>query len=71
MLFWFSDKDKIVSSKSTRKVISKIGSNVSVYNPILTSEDDSSQHCILGDILSPSQTKNGVDKIVTWLKKNI
>ena len=71
ILFWFSDEDKIVSSKATRKVISKIGSNASVYNPTLTSEDDPSKHGVLGDILSPSQTKIGVDKIVTWLKKNI
>ena len=71
MLFWFSDEDKIVSSKATRKVISKIGSNASVYSPALTSKDDPSRHCILGDILSPSQTKTGVDKIVDWLKKNI
>ena len=71
ILFWFSDEDKIVSGKATRKVISRIGGNVSVYNPILTSEDDPSKHGVLGDILSPSQTKNGVDKIVDWLKKNI
>ena len=71
ILFWFSDEDKIVSGKATRKVISRIGSNASVYNPILTSEDDPSKHGVLGDILSPSQTKNGVDKIVDWLKKNI
>jgi len=71
ILFWFSDEDKIVSSKATRKVISKIGSNASVYNPKLASKDDPSKHGVLGDILSPSQTKIGVDKIVTWLKKNI
>lgn len=71
ILFWFSDQDRIVSSKATRKVISKIGSNASVYNPILTSEDDPSKHGVLGDILSPSQTNIGVNQIVTWLKKNI
>jgi len=70
MLFWFSDEDKIVSSKATRKIISKMGVNVTVYSPILTSEDDPSKHGVLGDILSPTQTKNGVIKIVDWLKKN-
>ena len=70
MLFWFSDEDKIVSSKTTRKIISKMGNNVTVYNPILTSEDDQSKHGVLGDILSPSQTKNGLINIVNWLKKN-
>ena len=47
-----------------------MGDNASVYNPLLTSEDDSSKHGILGDILSASQTHNGVNKIVDWLKKN-
>ena len=70
ILFWFSDEDQIVSAKATRRVIAKMGDNASVYNPLLTSEDDSSKHGILGDILSASQTHNGVNKIVDWLKKN-
>ena len=71
MLFWFSDDDQIVSAKATRKIISKMGNNVTVYNPILTNEDDSSKHVILGDILSASQTKDGVNKILSWLSKYI
>ena len=71
MLFWFSDDDQIVSAKATRKIISKMGNNVTVYNPILTNEDDSSKHGILGDILSASQTKDGVNKILSWLSKYI
>ena len=70
ILFWFSDEDKIVSSKATRRIISKMGDNVSVYNPTLTSEDDPSKHGVLGDILSPTQTKNGVIEIVDWIIKN-
>ena len=69
-LFWFSDDDQIVSAKATRRIIAKMGDNASVYNPLLTSEDDPSKHGILGDILSSSQTPNGVHKIVDWLKKN-
>jgi esterase/lipase len=71
VMFWFSDDDQVVSAKATRKIISKMGNNVSVHNPILTKEDDSSRHGILGDILSASQTKDGVNKILSWLSKYI
>jgi len=71
MLFWFSDDDQVVSAKATRKIISKMGNNVSVHNPILTKEDDSSKHGVLGDVLSASQTKDGVNKILSWLSKYI
>jgi len=69
ILFWFSDEDKIVSAKETRRIISKMGDNISTYNPPLIYDDDPSRHGILGDILSPSQTPNGVNKIIDWLKK--
>ena len=71
ILFWFSDDDQVVSAKATRKIISKMGNNVSIQNPILTNEDDSFKHGILGDILSVSQTKNGVKKIISWLENYI
>jgi pimeloyl-ACP methyl ester carboxylesterase len=70
MLFWFSDYDKIVSAKDTRRIISKLGKNVDVFNPILSSKDDPSKHGVLGDILSPTKTEQGVKKILEWIKKN-
>jgi len=70
ILFWFSNEDKIVSAKATRRIISKMGDNISTYNPPLIYGDDPSRHGILGDILSPSQTANGVNKIIDWLKKH-
>jgi len=70
ILFWFSDEDKVVSAKATRRIMSKMGGNISIHNPPLGNEDDPSRHGILGDILSPSQTPNGVSKIVDWLKIN-
>ena len=70
ILFWFSDEDKVVSAKATRRIMSKMGGNISTHNPPLSDEDDPSRHGILGDILSPSQTPNGVSKIVGWLKIN-
>ena len=70
MLFWFSDEDKIVNAKWTRKIASQMGDNVTLYNPVLSDQDDPAHHCILGDIMSPSQTNNGVEKILNWLKNN-
>ena len=70
MLFWFSDNDKVVSSKDTRRIISKMGKNVEVFNPILSPKDDPSKHGVLGEILSPTKTEQGVKKILEWIKKN-
>ena len=70
ILFWFSDNDKVVSAKDTRKIISKMGKNVEVFNPILSPKDDPSKHGVLGEILSPTKTQQGVKKIVEWIKKN-
>ena len=71
VLFYFSDDDQVVSAKATRKIISKMGKNVSIHNPILNNTDDSFKHGVLGDILSSSQTKNGVTKILNWLENYI
>ena len=71
ILFWFSDYDKIVSPKATRRIISKMGNNVEIFNPILSLKDDPSKHGVLGDILSPTKTEQGVNKILEWIRKNI
>ena len=70
ILFWFSDYDKVVSPKATRRIISKMGNNVDVFNPIVSFEDDPSKHGVLGDILSPTKTAQGVNKILEWIRKN-
>ncbi len=67
IMMWFSDKDKVVNSKWTRKIASMMDTNVSLHNPSLTEQDDSSCHGIVGDILSPSQTSGAVDKLLNWL----
>jgi esterase/lipase len=69
VMFWFSDADQVVSAAATRKIIAKMGDNASTHNPTLTTEDDSSKHGILGDILSASQTKKGVSKIINWITR--
>jgi len=70
ILFWFSDYDKVVSPKATRRIISKMGNNVEIFNPILSLKDDPSKHGVLGDILSPTKTNQGVNKILEWIRKN-
>ena len=67
IMMWFSDEDKVVNAKWTRKIASMMGDNVTLYNPSLTDQDDPSHHGIIGDILSPSQTIIAVKKIINWL----
>jgi len=67
IMMWFSDEDKVVNAKWTRKIASMMGDNVTLQNPSLTEQDDPSCHGIVGDILSPSQTSGAVDKLLKWL----
>jgi len=67
IMMWFSDEDKVVNAKWTRKIASMMGDNVTLQNPSLTEQDDPSCHGIVGDILSPSQTSVTVDKLLRWL----
>ena len=67
ILMWFSDEDKVVNAKWTRKIASMMADNVTLHNPSLTDQDDPSHHGIIGDILSPSQTTIAVKKIINWL----
>ena len=67
IMMWFSDDDKVVNAKWTRRIASMMGDNVTLHNPSLTDQDDPSCHGIIGDILSPSQTSVAVDKLLNWL----
>ena len=67
IMMWFSDEDKVVNAKWTRRIASMMGDNVTLHNPSLTEQDDPSHHGIIGDILSPSQTTIAVKKIINWL----
>ena len=67
IMMWFSDEDKVVNAKWTRRIASMMGDNVTLHNPSLTDQDDPSHHGIIGDILSPSQTTIAVSKIINWL----
>jgi len=67
IMMWFSDEDKVVNAKWTRRIASMMGDNVTLHNPSLTDRDDPSHHGIIGNILSPSQTTIAVKKIINWL----
>ena len=69
IIMWFSDEDKMVNAKWTRRIASMMGDNVTLHNPSLSEQDDPSCHGIVGDILSPSQTLGAVDKLVNWLSQ--
>ena len=69
IMMWFSDNDRVVNAKWTRRIASMMGDNVTLHNPSLTDQDDPSHHGIIGDILSPSQTTAAVCKIINWLAK--
>ena len=69
IMMWFSDEDKVVNAKWTRRIASIMGDNVTLHNPSLTEQDDTSCHGIVGDILSPSQTSGAVDKLLNWLNQ--
>ena len=67
IMMWFSDEDKVVNAKWTRRIASMMGENVTLHNPSITDQDDPFHHGIIGDILSPSQTIIAVKKIINWL----
>ena len=67
IMMWFSDNDRVVNAKWTRRIASMMGDNVTLHNPSLTDQDDPSHHGIIGNILSPSQTSVAVDKLLNWL----
>ena len=35
----------------------------------MTKSDDKYSHVIVGDIISPNQTKNAVNEILKWIKE--
>ena len=67
IMMWFSDEDKVINAKWTRRIALMMGDNVTLHNPSLNDQDDPSHHGIIGDILSPSQTTIAVKKIINWL----
>lgn len=65
-LFIFTETDQVVSPKATHDIIARWGGETSLYQPVMTDQDDPYSHVIAGDILSPNQTAGAVDAILNW-----
>ncbi len=65
-LFIFTEGDKVVSPAATHDIMARWGGATSIYQPVLTDQDDPYSHVIAGDILSPDQTAGAVDAILAW-----
>ena len=68
-LFYFSLDDKVVKAEKTIEFISNWGGKTKSINVTMTKSDDKYSHVIVGDIISPNQTKNAVNEILKWIKE--
>ena len=68
-LFYYSLDDKVVKAENTIEFISKWGGETKSINVTMTKSDDKYSHVIVGDIISPNQTKNAVNKILAWIQE--
>lgn len=67
-LFYFSDADKVVDARETRRIAARWGGKVTIVSPDLTPADDPHAHVIAGDIVSPGQTGAAVQAILAWAR---
>ena len=68
-LFYFSLDDKVVKPGKTIEFISNWGGKTKSINVNMTKLDDKHSHVIVGDIISPSQTKIAVNKTLKWIQE--
>ena len=68
-LFYYSLDDKVVKAENTIEFISKWGGKTKSINVTMTKSDDKYSHVIVGDIISPNQTNNAVNKILAWIQE--
>lgn len=68
VLFVFSDADRVVSPRATRKVAARWGAPATLQTISMGQDDDDYAHIIAGDILSPGQTERAVALIVDWAR---
>lgn len=66
----YSEHDKVVSPKATKKFFSRLGSKINRIEEV-TSVTHREHHVLGGDIMSPSCTPEVVDKIVDFLKNAV
>jgi alpha-beta hydrolase superfamily lysophospholipase len=67
-LFLFSPRDQVVDPDATERVVAAWGGPKEVQYPVMTPEDDASNHVIAGDIASPNQTAKVQSWIIDWAK---
>ena len=70
-LFQFSDADTVVDHTATRAVAGAWGGPVTVNAVTLTPGDDSFNHVIAGDILSPGMTDSTVETFAGWIRDQL
>ena len=68
-LFYYSLDDKVVKAEKTIEFISNWGGKTKSINVTMTKSDDKYSHVIVGDIISPNQTNNAVNKILAWIQE--
>ena len=64
-LFIFSDADRVVQPERTREIAARWGGPVETM--LVEGSDDSSNHVIAGDALSPSTTTLVAERIIQWI----
>ena len=66
-LFYYSRQDQVVSPEKTAEFAKSWGGVSKTIIANLTGDDDKFSHIIAGDIVSPNQTENAVDHMLTWI----
>ncbi|GIT91942.1 lysophospholipase [Jannaschia pagri] len=67
-LIYVSPDDSVVDPTTTERVAAAWGGPMTVERVTLVEGDDSYNHVLAGDILSPAQTPEAIDRFVAWIK---
>lgn len=68
-LFVISNQDRVVNPRKTREVMQEWGGASELMVLTLNAGDDSNNHLIAGDFLSPSQTDLAANAMIGWAKR--
>ena len=68
-LFYFSDADSVVDHTVTRQIAAAWGGPTTVTAVVLTKGDDSFNHVIAGDILSPGMNDVTIATFADWIRE--
>lgn len=67
-LFYYSVDDQVVNTEATAGFARRWGGAKKTINVTMTNKDDIHSHIIMGDIVSPNQTKRAVEIMTDWIK---